>query len=74
MKLLEDQALELAQGRLTGTPFLAIRWLADEKLTGHPPLPLWQLSAEDAEDVRRAAVVMHEQAATRAEMERAARG
>jgi len=38
---------------------MAIQWLADLKITGHPPCDLWDLPAHIAEEVRVASEIVN---------------
>jgi hypothetical protein len=38
---------------------MAIQWLADLKITGHPPVPLWDLPVHVADEIRIAAEIVN---------------
>lgn len=38
---------------------MAIQWLADLKIVGHPPIPLWELPPDIANEVRIAASIVN---------------
>ena len=49
----------LRDGTIPANALMAIEWLADLKITGHPPSPLWDLPVQIAEEIRHAANIVN---------------